>query len=96
MSLNANQNVHVMKVSHKSNVNRTADAIVNLWKEGKTIEIAVVGAGALNQAQKAIIAAQAIVAPMGITIYERSAFGKAIVEGEERTSIKKRLIFQEG
>ena len=49
--------------------------------------------GALNQAQKAVIAASMIMAGKGVTVYERSSFQVVKVGEEEKTAIKKRLIF---
>lgn len=88
--------ISIMKVSGTSNVNKTAGSIVKHFEDGRDIEIVTVGAGSLNQAQKAVIAASMILASRGATIYERSSFTKVMIEGEERTAISKRLIFAKG
>ena len=43
-----------LKVSSKSNPNGVAGAIANVIRDGKSVEIQAVGAGALNQAIKAL------------------------------------------
>lgn len=95
-AINSKQTVQQMRVSAHSNVNKTAGSIVKHYEEGKEIEMITVGAGALNQAQKAINTASSILASRAVTIYERSGFDKVEIDGAERTAIIKRLIFQKG
>ena len=45
----------ILKIRNESNPNSVAGAIAALLREGKEIELHVVGAGAVNQAVKAII-----------------------------------------
>ena len=47
-----------------------------------------IGAGALNQAIKAIAIARGFVAPSGVNLVCIPAFADVEVEGEERTGIK--------
>ena len=54
-----------LKVSSKSNPNGVAGAIANVIRDGKSVEIQAVGAGALNQAIKALAIARGFVAPSG-------------------------------
>ena len=51
-------------------------------------EIQAIGAGALNQAVKAIAIARGFVAPGGIDLVSVPAFTDIEIEGEERTAIK--------
>lgn len=78
----------MLKVSTKSNPNSVAGAITALIKENKQVEIQGIGAGALNQAVKAVAIARGFVAPMGIDLVCIPAFAVVNVEGEERTGIK--------
>ena len=57
--------MEILKVSSKSNPNSVAGALANLFRERKTVEIQAVGAGALNQAIKAVAIARGFVAPSG-------------------------------
>ena len=46
--------MEILKVSSKSNPNSVAGALANVFREKGTVEVQAVGAGALNQAIKAI------------------------------------------
>jgi len=77
-----------LKVSSKSNPSSVAGALAGaIREEGKT-EILTIGAGALNQAVKAIAIARGFVAPGGIDLICIPAFEDLVVEGEDRTAIK--------
>jgi stage V sporulation protein S len=80
--------VEVLKVSAKSSPNSVAGAIAGLLKENSGIEIQTVGAGALNQAIKAVAIARGFVAPSGIDLICIPAFADIKIDGEERTAIK--------
>ena len=55
--------MEMLKVSSKSNPNSVAGAIANVFRENGCVEIQSVGAGALNQAIKAIAIARGRVTP---------------------------------
>ena len=57
--------METLKVSSKSNPNSVAGALANAAREHDTVEIQAIGAGALNQAIKAIAIARGFVAPSG-------------------------------
>jgi len=80
--------VEVLKVSTKSNPNSVAGALAAIIKEKNIVEIQAVGAGAINQAVKAIAIARGFVAPSGKDIVCVPAFTDIIIDGEERTAIK--------
>ena len=80
--------METLKVSSKSNPNSVAGALANLFRERKTVEIQAVGAGALNQAIKAVAIARGFVAPIGKNIVCIPAFTDINIDGEERTAIK--------
>lgn len=84
--------MEVLKVSTKSNPNSVAGALAAVIKEKNIVEIQAVGAGAINQAVKAIAIARGFVAPSGKDIVCIPAFTDIIIDGEERTAIK--LIIQ--
>ncbi len=77
-----------LKVSSKSNPNSVAGALANIFKEQNTLEIQAVGAGALNQAIKAIAIARGFVAPSGKNLVCTPAFVDIMIDGENRTAIK--------
>ncbi len=80
--------MEILKVSSKSNPNSVAGALANVFREKGNVEIQAVGAGALNQAIKAIAIARGFVAPSGKNLVCIPAFADISIEGEERTAIK--------
>lgn len=79
---------NVLKVSSKSNPNSVAGAIAGSIRERGTTEIQAIGAGALNQAIKAIAIARGYVAPSGINLVFVPAFTDVVINEENRTAIK--------
>ena len=79
--------MEILKVSSKSNPSSVAGAIANVFKEKNTVEIQSVGAGAINQAIKAIAIARGFVAPSGKNLICTPAFSDISIDGEERTAI---------
>ncbi|MGI5838320.1 MAG: stage V sporulation protein S [bacterium] len=78
----------VLKVSSKSNPNSVAGALAGVLREKGMAELQAIGAGALNQAVKAVAIARGFVAPSGIDLVCIPAFTDIIIDGEERTAIK--------
>lgn len=78
----------ILKIKSESNSNSVAGAIVAHLKENKKVELAAIGAGAVNQAVKSIATARGFIAPLGINLSCIPAFTDVEVEGEERTGIK--------
>jgi stage V sporulation protein S len=76
------------KVSSKSNPNSVAGALANVFREKGSVEIQAIGAGALNQAIKAIAIARGFVAPSGKNLVCIPAFTDIVIDGDERTAIK--------
>jgi len=80
--------MEALKVSSKSNPSSVAGALANVMREKGTVEIQAIGAGALNQAIKAIAIARGFVAPSGKNLICIPAFTDIVIDGEERTAIK--------
>jgi len=80
--------METLKVSSKSNPNSVAGALANAFRLNGKVEIQAVGAGALNQAIKAVAIARGFLAPSGKNIVCIPAFADISIEGEERTAIK--------
>ena len=71
----------VIKVSSKSISQKVAGSIANSFREGSTsVEIQTVGAGAINQAIKAVCIARGYVAPLGYNLICIPAFYDVIIE----------------
>ncbi len=59
-----------------------------MLRERGNAEIQAIGAGAVNQAVKAVAIARGFVAPGGIDLICVPAFTDIMIDGEERTAIK--------
>jgi stage V sporulation protein S len=77
-----------LKVSTKSNPNSVAGAMAGVVRQHGAVEVQVVGAGALNQAIKAVAVARGYVAPSGIDLVCVPAFADIVIDGESRTAIR--------
>lgn len=81
--------MEIIKVSSKSVSQKVAGSIANAFRNGeKEVEVQGIGAGALNQAIKAIAISRGYVAPLGINLVCVPAFSDIIINGEEKTAIK--------
>ena len=80
--------MEILKISSKSNPNSVAGAIAGLVKESSKAEMQAIGAGALNQAVKAVAIARGFVAPSGKNLVIIPAFSDITIDGAEKTAIK--------
>ncbi len=80
--------MEILKVSAQSQPKAVAGALAAVLRERSTAEVQAVGAGAVNQAVKAIAITRGFVAPNGIDLVVIPAFSEIQIEGEERTAIK--------
>ena len=80
--------MEVLKISSKSNPNSVAGAIAGLVKESNRAEMQAIGAGALNQAVKAIAIARGYLTPSGIEIYMYPSFKEVSIEKANKTAIR--------
>ena len=65
-----------------------AGAIAGMIKDGSTVEIQAVGAGAVNQAVKAVAISRGFLSPVGIEICCIPSFADIVIDGEYRTAIR--------
>jgi stage V sporulation protein S len=80
--------METLKVSAQSQPKSVAGALAAVLRNNNTAEIQAVGAGAVNQAVKAIAITRGFVAPNGIDLVTVPAFSEISIEGEDRTAIK--------
>ncbi len=80
--------MEVLKVSAQSQPKAVAGALAAVLRNDSSAEIHAVGAGAVNQAVKAIAITRGFVAPNGIDLVAVPAFSGVSIDGEERTAIK--------
>jgi stage V sporulation protein S len=80
--------MEVLRVAADSKPKSVAGALAAVIREKGSAELQAVGAGAVNQAIKAIAIARGYVAPNGIDLITIPAFAEIFIEDEERTAIK--------
>ncbi len=77
-----------LKVSSKSSPASVAGAIAGLVKDEVPVNIQCVGAGAVNQAIKAVAIARGFLIPTGVDISCAPTFSDIEIGGESRTAIR--------
>ncbi|MGM9646586.1 MAG: stage V sporulation protein S [Eubacteriales bacterium] len=80
--------MEVLKVSAKSSPNLVAGAIAGVIRDCGAVEVQAIGAGAVNQAIKAIAVAGAFLTDDQIEISCKPSFAEVSVNDEQRTAIK--------
>ncbi|MDD3429492.1 MAG: stage V sporulation protein S [Oscillospiraceae bacterium] len=80
--------MEILKVSSRSAPNSVAGAIAGVIRTDRKVEVQAVGAGAANQALKAVAIARGYLAPVGIDLVCVPAFANVSIDGEDRTAIK--------
>ena len=88
VSNEAKTEISCLKVSSKSSPASVAGAIAGMIKDGSNVEIQAVGAGAVNQAIKAIAISRGFLSPVGIEIVCVPSFADIVIDGEYRTAIR--------
>jgi len=78
----------VLKVSAKSRSTAVAGAIAGVIREIGHAEVQAIGAGAVNQAVKAIAIARGYLAEDGIDIVCVPSFTEVSISDQERTAVK--------
>jgi stage V sporulation protein S len=84
--------MQTLRVSAKSKPNTVAGAVAGVIREQGCVELQTVGAGALNQAVKAVAIARGFLTPSGIDLICIPSFSDIEIDGAERTAI--RLLIQ--
>jgi len=80
--------VEVIKVSAKSRSTSVAGAIAGIMREVGRAEVQAIGAGAVNQAVKAVAIARTYLKQDGIDAICIPHFAEVSIDDQERTSIK--------
>jgi stage V sporulation protein S len=76
-----------LKVSAKSNPNAVAGALAAVLREHETAEVQAVGAGAINQAIKAVAIARSYLKSAKLDIVCAPSFVLVAIDESERTAI---------
>jgi stage V sporulation protein S len=80
--------IEVLKVASTSRPVSVAGAIAGVVRNQGRVEIHAIGAGAVNQAVKAIAISRGYVAPSGLDIVCIPSFIDLTIAGQERTGIR--------
>ena len=80
--------MEILKVSSRSNPNSVAGAMAGVVRQTGAVEVQVVGAGALNQAVKAIAIARGYLTPSNVDLVCIPTFADITIDGESRTAIR--------
>ncbi|MGH4122327.1 MAG: stage V sporulation protein S [Clostridium sp.] len=80
--------MEVLKVSANSQPKSVAGALAAALRENSIAQLQAVGAGAVNQAVKAIAITRGFVAPNGMDLVVIPAFVEITIDGERKTAIK--------
>ena len=78
----------MIKVSANSRTSAVAGAIAGVIREHKHAEVQAIGAGAVNQAMKALVLAVGYLNADGIQIVCVPEFADVTIDGKVRTAIK--------
>ena len=78
----------VIKVSAESRTSAVAGAIAGVMREHRRAEVQAIGAGAVNQATKAVAIARSYLALDGIDVICIPAFADVVIADEERTAVR--------
>ncbi len=80
--------MEILKVSSNSKPKAIAGALSFAIQENKNVSLQAVGAGAVNQAIKAIAIARGYLAPFGINLVTYPEFKEIEIDSEEKTAIR--------
>ena len=80
--------MEILKVSSKSNPNLVAGALAAVLRESSHAELQAVGAGAVNQAVKAIAITRSFIADEGLDLICVPSFSDVNIDGVGKTAIR--------
>ncbi len=80
--------MNVIKVAANSRTAKVAGAIAGMYRENGSAEVQAIGAGAVNQAIKAVAIAKGYLAEEGKPIMFVPTFVDVEIDGEARTAVR--------
>ncbi|HID86601.1 MAG TPA: stage V sporulation protein S [Anaerolineae bacterium] len=78
----------VIKVAKRSRTTAVAGAIAGTVRQARRADVQAIGAGAVNQAIKAVAIARGYLAEDGIDVICIPSFVEVIIGGQERTAVR--------
>jgi stage V sporulation protein S len=82
------ETMDIIKVRAVSRTAAVAGAIAGIFRDNKHAEVQAIGAGAVNQAVKAMVLAKNFLAQDGIEVVFTPEFVNVEIDGKVRTAIK--------
>jgi stage V sporulation protein S len=80
--------MNIIKVSAQSRTSAVAGAIAGVMRDDHHAEVQAIGAGAVNQAIKAIVIAKGYLSDEGVDIVCTPSFVDVEIDGQERTAVR--------
>lgn len=80
--------MNIVRVASTSRSTSVAGAIAGIVRDQGRVDVQAIGAGAVNQAVKAIAIARGYLELDDIHIYCIPSFSEIIIEGKERTAVR--------
>ncbi len=80
--------MNVIKVSARSRTAAVAGAIAGVIRESQRAEVQAIGAGAVNQAIKAIVIAKGYLEDEGVHVVCDPSFVEVEIDTQERTAVR--------
>jgi stage V sporulation protein S len=84
----APKSLNIIKVSARSRTAAVAGAIAGVMRDSNHAEVQAIGAGAVNQAIKAIVIAKGYLAEEGVHIACIPSFVDVDIDDQERTAVR--------
>ena len=81
----------IIKVSARSRSTAVAGAIAGVMRQHHSAEVQAIGAGAVNQAVKALAIARGYLERDEIDIVTTPYFTEVVIDGQERTAVRFRV-----
>ena len=81
----------ILKVAAGSRPTAVAGAIAGVIRERGRVDVRAIGAGAVNQAVKAVAIARSYLMPEGIDIVCIPSFSEVMIDGQGRTAVLLRV-----
>ena len=78
----------IIKVAATSRSTAVAGAIAGVMREREQVDVQAIGAGAVNQAVKAVIIARSYLEQDGIDIVCVPSFVEVMIDNQERTAVR--------
>jgi len=80
--------MEMIKVAANSRSTAVAGAIAGVIRERGQVDVQAIGAGAVNQATKAIAIARGYLELDGIDVVCIPSFAEVVIDGQERTAVR--------